>query len=104
MWWSRVRRRLAFAPHASGVVAVTEKPSERQAGMTTDGEVTDETTDAERREAHVPPGNGPTPTPEEEAAAERGRESTSANRDDVAEHYEEMIDLGANVKGEGEVN
>ena len=43
------------------------------------------------------------PTAEEEAAAERERAELDADREDVAEHYEEMTDLGAHVKGEGEI-
>jgi ribosome-binding protein aMBF1 (putative translation factor) len=37
------------------------------------------------------------PTPEEEAAAERAGEPN----EEVAENYEEMIERGANQKGEG---
>jgi hypothetical protein len=44
------------------------------------------------------------PTPDEEAAAERGATETAANLEEVAEHYEEMADLGAHVKGEGEID
>jgi hypothetical protein len=43
------------------------------------------------------------PTTEEEAAAERSAESFGADRQAVAEHEEEMIDLGAHAKGEGAV-
>jgi hypothetical protein len=38
------------------------------------------------------------PTPEEEAAANRTKDSADA---DVAEHYEDMIEKGAAQKGEG---
>ena len=41
------------------------------------------------------------PTADEEEAAERG--AAEIDRDEVAEHYEEMAELGANVKGEGEI-
>jgi hypothetical protein len=44
------------------------------------------------------------PTSKEDAAAERERgESDADDRRDVAEHYEEMTELGAQVKGEGEI-
>jgi len=43
-------------------------------------------------------------TPDEEAAAERGDEEVDADAEDVAAHYEEMTDLGAHVKGEGEID
>jgi hypothetical protein len=44
------------------------------------------------------------PTSEEDAAAERERaESDPDDRKDVAEHHEEMTELGAQVKGEGEI-
>lgn len=41
------------------------------------------------------------PTPEEEAAAERAARDVDV--DEVAEHYEEMTEIGKNVKGEGEI-
>ena len=40
------------------------------------------------------------PTPDEERRAEELAGDVPAS---VGEHYEEMIDIGANVKGEGEV-
>ena len=43
------------------------------------------------------------PTSEEEAAAERARAELDADGKDVAEHYEEMTELGTHVKGEGEI-
>jgi hypothetical protein len=42
-------------------------------------------------------------TPEEAAAAERGMEEAGGDPKQVAEHYQEMSDIGAHVKGEGEV-
>ncbi|MGD9703816.1 MAG: hypothetical protein AB7Q42_21430 [Acidimicrobiia bacterium] len=41
------------------------------------------------------------PTPEEERAAERG--AAEVDIDEVTKHEEEMAELGANVKGEGEI-
>jgi len=41
------------------------------------------------------------PTPEEEAAAERA--SGEVDVESVAEEYEHMTDLGANVRGEGQI-
>ena len=41
------------------------------------------------------------PTPEEEAAAERG--AADVDVEQVKAHEDEMNEIGANVKGEGEV-
>ena len=41
------------------------------------------------------------PTPDEEAAAGRARGNVDVRG--VAEHYEEMTDLGAHVRGEGQI-
>jgi hypothetical protein len=43
------------------------------------------------------------PTGDEEAAAERSLEDFGGDREKVAEHYEEMSDIGAHVKGEGAI-
>ena len=44
------------------------------------------------------------PTSAEEAEAEAARTGSDASeRKSVAEHYEEMAELGAEVKGEGEI-
>jgi type VI protein secretion system component VasK len=43
------------------------------------------------------------PTPEEEALAEKSRAEFESDEEAVAEHFEEMTDLGAHVKGEGEI-
>ncbi len=48
------------------------------------------------------PGADRAPTPEEEQAAERARRDVDV--DAVAEHYEEMTQLGKNVKGEGAID
>jgi hypothetical protein len=44
------------------------------------------------------------PTSDEEAAAERSRTAFENDEHSVAEHYEEMADLGAHVKGEGQID
>lgn len=41
------------------------------------------------------------PTADEAAAAERGAKDVEV--DEVAEHFEEMNEIGANVRGEGEI-
>jgi hypothetical protein len=63
----------------------------------------DRTREAELAEAGKSHTADRLPTAEEEAAAERERGELDADREDVAEHYEEMTDLGAHVKGEGEI-
>jgi hypothetical protein len=63
----------------------------------------DRTREAELAEAGKSHTADQLPTAEEEAAAERERAELDADREDVAEHYEEMTDLGAHVKGEGEI-
>lgn len=71
--------------------------------MTEETEPTEATRDAERaeaQEAHVADGAA---TPDEEAAAARGKEDLEADAEEVAERFEEMADLGAHVKGEGAV-
>jgi hypothetical protein len=45
------------------------------------------------------------PTSAEEAAADRSLDSLDSDeREAAAEHYEEMTDIGAHVKGEGNVD
>jgi len=44
------------------------------------------------------------PTGDEEAAADRSAEEFAGDRAQAARHYEEMSDLGAHVKGEGEID
>ncbi len=53
------------------------------------------TREAEREEAHTKAGPGSSPTPEEE------RDAPTSVGKDVEEHYEEMIERGADQKGEG---
>jgi hypothetical protein len=64
------------------------------------GEVQDETRAAEGREADVRGRADRPPTPDEEAVAERVAADVP---DEVAEHYEEMIERGAGVRGEGQI-
>jgi hypothetical protein len=65
---------------------------------------TESTRAAERVDSTQPHMADRAATPDEEAAAERGREEVDADPEDVAAHYEEMADLGAHVKGEGEID
>lgn len=64
-----------------------------------DSLVSDETRHAQEQEAAVHAEAGQGTTPEEEAAADRTKDSAEG----VAEPYREMTDLGAHVKGEGEI-
>jgi hypothetical protein len=57
----------------------------------------DETRAAEAEDARQQASADETPTPDEEAAAERAGELDP----EVAEHYEEMAERGARQKGEG---
>jgi hypothetical protein len=59
-----------------------------------------ETKEAEHHEAQVTSGADRPPTPEEEQAAERVAAEVP---DEAAEHYKEMAERGANVKGEGAI-
>lgn len=52
-------------------------------------------------EAFPPPAADRAPTPDEAAAAERARGNVDVNA--VAEEYEHMTELGANVQGEGQI-
>jgi hypothetical protein len=64
----------------------------------------DQTTDASGNasgERMTEPRPDRPPTPDEEAAAGRARGHVDVPG--VAEHYEEMTDLGANVRGEGQI-
>jgi hypothetical protein len=63
-------------------------------------EVSAATRAAEQHDARVNADPDRMPTPEEEQAAERYRDLGDA---DVASHEREMLDRGANVKGEGEI-
>jgi hypothetical protein len=61
------------------------------------------TVEAERIDAERAHSADRDATPEEVAAAERGEKEAGGDPKQVAEHYEEMSDIGAHVKGEGEV-
>jgi hypothetical protein len=66
-------------------------------------EPTDATREAEDVDATQVHAADRPPTKEEEAAAEESRKKFEADAKDVAEHYEEMSDIGAHVKGEGAI-
>jgi hypothetical protein len=52
-------------------------------------------------ERWVPADGGPEPTPEEERVADKAAEDVDLEK--VAEHEREMLELGANVRGEGQI-
>lgn len=56
---------------------------------------------SEPRETFTDPSADRPPTPDEEAAAERAADDVDV--DEVGEHYEEAMETGANVRGEGEI-
>jgi hypothetical protein len=64
----------------------------------------DATLEAERVDATQAHAADRPPTGEEEAAAEQSAERFEDDREEVAEHYEEMSDIGAHVKGEGAID
>jgi hypothetical protein len=66
-------------------------------------ETTESTRDQEETEARSDHAADRAPTEAEEAAAERGAEIPQTDAGDVAAHEKEMGELGANVKGEGEI-
>jgi hypothetical protein len=43
-------------------------------------------------------------TPEEEAAADKARNELAGDEKQVAEHYKDMAEKGAHIKGEGEIS
>jgi hypothetical protein len=64
----------------------------------------DATVAAEEAEATHPPGADRPGTPEEIAAADKARAADEAEtRRSVAEHEKEMMEIGAEVKGEGAI-
>ena len=72
--------------------------------MADDNAPTDEATqEAERIDAEHAHTADRVPTSDEEAAADKSKEAFAADSEKVAEHYEEMSDIGANVKGEGAI-
>lgn len=58
---------------------------------------------AEAEDATRRPGADRMPTPDEERSAEAAAEALTEEMPKVAEHYEEMTEIGVNVKGEGEI-
>jgi hypothetical protein len=72
--------------------------------MESEAEPTEATIEAEHVDATQDHVADRPPTEEEEAAAEESREKLEADAKDVAEHYEEMSDIGAHVKGEGAID
>ena len=64
------------------------------------GKVSDETVDADERDAKADHGADREPTADEEAAAERHADLP----DESAKAYEEAIERGADVKGEGQID
>lgn len=65
--------------------------------------MTDSNTDSstQRADEFTEPSAGPEPTPEEERAAERS--APDVDLEQVDEHYTEMNEKGANVRGEGQI-
>lgn len=61
------------------------------------------TEEAERVEGRSTHGDASRPVPEDEAAADKTRQQFKDDEEQVAEHYREMVEKGAHVKGEGEI-
>ncbi|HEX3839423.1 MAG TPA: hypothetical protein VHU85_01380 [Acidimicrobiales bacterium] len=61
------------------------------------------TDEAERVDEQFAHGNTSRPVPEDDAAADKAREQFKGDEEQVAEHYKEMVEKGAHVKGEGEI-
>lgn len=64
-----------------------------------DALVSEGTEAEEDRESHAQADAGRGPTPDEEAAADRSKDSAEG----IEEPYREMTERGANVKGEGQI-
>ncbi len=67
-------------------------------------EPTKETRDAERLDASQAHAADRPPTKAEDAAAEKSEKEFKDDEPEVAEHYKEMSDIGAHVKGEGAID
>ena len=65
-----------------------------------DPRVDEATTEVDRHDARQRGEADRDPTPDEEAAADRAAQGVPRS---VGDHYEEMIQLGADVKGEGRI-
>jgi hypothetical protein len=73
--------------------------------MNDDRTVPSEETDAvERVDEHSAHDADRLATPEEEAAADKARSQFADDEEQVAEHYKDMAEKGANIKGEGEIS
>ena len=72
--------------------------------VSADHEVHDTTSTSSEQQAEefTQPSGGPTPTPAEEAAAERSAEQVDL--DQVEKKYRDMTEKGANVRGEGSLD
>jgi hypothetical protein len=68
-----------------------------------EAEPSEATLETERADAAQAHSADRPPTSEEEAAAERALEDLGGDRKEVAEHFQEMSDIGAHVKGEGAI-
>ncbi len=64
----------------------------------------DATLEAEREDATQAHTADRPPTDEESAAADRSAQTFAGDREKVAADYKEMSDIGAHVKGEGEID
>ncbi|HXA31261.1 MAG TPA: hypothetical protein VNV87_03300 [Acidimicrobiales bacterium] len=73
--------------------------------MNDDRTVPSEETDAvERVDEHSAHDADRLATPEEEAAADKARSQFADDEEQVAEHYKDMAEKGAKIKGEGEIS
>jgi hypothetical protein len=70
--------------------------------MPSDDEVTEATKAADEAESRAKHEADRPATKDELAAAERSQ-AVSEDQKEVAKHFEEMTDIGAHVKGEGEI-
>ena len=61
------------------------------------------TEEAERVDEQSAHGDASRPVPEDEAAADKTREEFKDDEGQVAEHYREMVEKGAHIKGEGQI-
>ncbi|HEX4244518.1 MAG TPA: hypothetical protein VHY77_03035, partial [Acidimicrobiales bacterium] len=64
----------------------------------------DETDAVERVDEQSPHDADRLATPEEEADAEKARAELAGDEKQVAEHYKDMAEKGAHIKGEGEIS
>ena len=64
--------------------------------------MTERTSPADTQERPTGAAAGRGPTPQEAEAADRARSDVDLDR--VEEHDEEMVEKGANVKGEGQID